>query len=72
MVNRTLLIAVVVTGSLSASIAGAIGWTLAGSRTCTRAIAPAQSPASNGQHPGDVFKSEAPPLAGGQEMRPRW
>ena len=72
MVNRTLLIAVVVTGSLSASIAGAIGWTLAGSRTCSAVIAPAQSPASNGQHPGDFFKSEAPPLAGGQEMRPRW
>ena len=72
MVNRTLLIAVVLTSSLSASIAGAIGWHLAGSRACTEAIAPAQSPASNGQHPDDVFKSEAPPLVGGQEMRPRW
>jgi hypothetical protein len=72
MVNRTLIIAVVVTGSLSASIAGVMGWQLAGSRTCTGPIAPAQSPASNGKHPGDFFKSEAPPLAGGQEMRPRW
>lgn len=72
MVNRTLLIAVVATGSLSAWIAGAMGWQLAGSRTCSGVIAPAQSPASNGQHPGDVFKSSAPPLAGGQEMRPRW
>ena len=72
MVNRTLLIAVVVTGSLSASIAGVMGWQIAGSQTCSGAIAPMQSPASNGQHPGDFFKSEAPPLAGGQEMRPRW
>ena len=77
MVNRTLLIAVVVTGSLSASIAGVMGWTLAGSRTCTGAIAPAQSLAPTGEHSsdrqtGDFFKSAAPPLAGGQEMRPRW
>lgn len=72
MVNRTLIIAIVATGSLSASIAGVMGWQLAGSRTCTEAIAPAQSPASTGKHQGDFFKSEAPPFADGQEMRPRW
>lgn len=72
MVNRTLLIATVIASLLSASIAGAIGWQIASSRFCSGGNTPAHPPASTDKRQSDFFKSTAPPLTGGQEMKPRW
>ncbi|WP_446728702.1 DUF2749 domain-containing protein [Pleomorphomonas sp. T1.2MG-36] len=72
MVNRTLFFTTMIASLLSASIAGAISWQVAGSRTCIEGNAPAQPTASTDRRQSDFFKSTAPPLTGGQEMRPRW
>ena len=72
MVNRTLLFAAVIACLISAAIAGAISWQIASSRTCIAGNAPTQPTASTDKQQSDFFKSTAPPLTGGQEMRPRW
>lgn len=72
MVNRTLLFATLIAGLVSASIAGTISWKIASSRTCIGGNAPAQPAALTDERQSDFFKSVAPPLTGGQEMRPRW
>ena len=72
MVNRTLIYATVIASLISASIAGAISWQIAGARGCTEGNAPAQPMASTDKRQSDFFKSTPPPLTGGQEMRPRW
>ena len=72
MVNRTLIYTTVIASLLSASIVGAISWQIASSRTCIEGNASAQPAALTDERQSDFFKSVAPPLTGGQEMRPRW
>lgn len=72
MVNRTLIYTTVIASLLSASIVGAISWQIASSRTCIEGNASAPPTGSTDKRQSGFFKSKAPPLTGGQEMRPRW
>lgn len=68
MVSRPVVIAVVLSAACSSMVTGTVGWLIMRSTTCTEST----SDQEHRKQVQDFFKSTAPPMTGGQQMRPRW
>ena len=72
MVSRPVVIAVVLSAACSSMVTGTVGWLATRSATCIEPSLPSSADQERRKQVQDFFKSTAPPMTGGQQMRPRW
>jgi hypothetical protein len=72
MVSRSVILAVVVSAAGSGVLTGVASWFVMRPIACLDQSQASSSDQTSRRQAEDFFKSTAPPMTGGQQMRPRW